>query len=91
MPREWGRALGSAPQRLLEAVSSSPGPERRGREERPLPFMEPENTCAAGPPQSRAALQVILITLAVAAAAWVLYRLERVVPGGGERRAVVLK
>ena len=41
--------------------------------------MEPENTCAAGPPQSRAALQVILITLAVAAAAWVLYRLERVV------------
>lgn len=41
--------------------------------------MEPENTRAAGPPQSRAALQVILIILAVAAAAWALYRLERLV------------
>jgi predicted PurR-regulated permease PerM len=41
--------------------------------------MEPENTSAAGPPQGRAALQVILVTLAVAAAAWVLYKLERVV------------
>lgn len=41
--------------------------------------MEPENTRAAAPPQSRAPLQVILIILAVAAAAWVLYRLERVV------------
>ena len=45
----------------------------------PLRVMEPENTRAAGSPQSRAALQVILITLAVAGAAWVLYRLERVV------------
>jgi len=44
-----------------------------------LRFMEPENTRAAAPPQGRAPLQVILIILAVAAAAWVLYRLERVV------------
>jgi hypothetical protein len=41
--------------------------------------MEPENTHAADSTQSRAALQVILITLGVSAAAWVLYRLERVV------------
>ena len=42
--------------------------------------MEPENAHAALPSAgSRAALQVILIILAVAAAAWVLYRLERVV------------
>jgi hypothetical protein len=41
--------------------------------------MEPENTSGAAPPQGRAALQVILVTLAVAAAAWVLYKLERVV------------
>ena len=41
--------------------------------------MEPEHTRAAAPAQSRTALQVMLIILAVAAAAWVLYRLERVV------------
>ncbi len=42
--------------------------------------MEPEKPHAAPPPPgSRAALQVILIVLAVASAAWVLYRLERVV------------
>ena len=42
--------------------------------------MEPENAHAALPSAgSRAALQVILIVLAVAAAAWVLYRLEKVV------------
>jgi predicted PurR-regulated permease PerM len=41
--------------------------------------MKPENTRAPAPPQSRAALQVILVILAVAAAAWVLYRLERLV------------
>jgi predicted PurR-regulated permease PerM len=40
--------------------------------------MEPENTRAVAPPLGRAALQVILIILAVAAAAWVLYKLERV-------------
>jgi predicted PurR-regulated permease PerM len=42
--------------------------------------MEPERDRAALPaPGSRAALQVILIVLAVAAAAWVFYRLERVI------------
>jgi predicted PurR-regulated permease PerM len=42
--------------------------------------MEPENTRAAAPPPgSRVGLQVIVIALAVAATAWVLYRLERVV------------
>jgi len=41
--------------------------------------MEPENTRPAAPPQNRTALQVVLIILAVAAAVWVLYRLERVV------------
>ena len=39
----------------------------------------PENTRGAAPRQSRAALQVVLTVLAVAAAAWMLYRLERVV------------
>jgi predicted PurR-regulated permease PerM len=40
--------------------------------------MEPERTRAAAAPLGRAALQVILVVLAVAAAAWVLYKLERV-------------
>ncbi len=38
-----------------------------------------ERTRVAVPPQGRAALQVVLVVLAVAAAAWILYRLERVV------------
>jgi predicted PurR-regulated permease PerM len=42
--------------------------------------MEPENTHATAPsPGSRAALRVILVVVAVAAAAWFLYQLERVV------------
>lgn len=42
--------------------------------------MESENAHAALPSAgSRAALQIIVIVLAVAAAAWILYRLERVV------------
>jgi len=41
--------------------------------------MEPANPRAAAPLPSRAALQVILVILALAAAAWALYRLERVV------------
>ena len=40
--------------------------------------MEPENARAVAPPHGRAALQVILVILAVAAAAWVVYKLERV-------------
>jgi predicted PurR-regulated permease PerM len=40
--------------------------------------MEPENTSGAAHPPGRAALQVVLVTLAVAAAAWVFYKLERV-------------
>ncbi len=40
--------------------------------------MEPENTRAVAPPHGRAALQVILVVLAVAAGAWVVYKLERV-------------
>jgi predicted PurR-regulated permease PerM len=41
--------------------------------------MEPENAIAAAPPRRRTALQVILIVVAVAIAAWVLYRLGSVV------------
>jgi predicted PurR-regulated permease PerM len=41
--------------------------------------MEPENARAAAPPPNRTALQVILIIVALATAAWVLYELERVV------------
>jgi predicted PurR-regulated permease PerM len=40
--------------------------------------MEPANTRAAETTHGRAALQVLLVVLAVAAAAWVLYKLERV-------------
>jgi predicted PurR-regulated permease PerM len=40
--------------------------------------MEPENARPVVPPLGRAALQVLFVVLAVAAAAWVLYRLERV-------------
>ncbi len=40
--------------------------------------MEPEPTRTVVTPQARAALQIILTVLAIAAAAWVVYKLERV-------------
>jgi predicted PurR-regulated permease PerM len=46
---------------------------------RPSRLVEADNAGASAPARSRAALQLILGTVAVAAAVWVLYRLERVV------------
>jgi putative permease len=41
--------------------------------------MEPENARAATSPRNRTALQVVLIVIALAAAGWMIYLLERVV------------